>query len=557
MVLENQAATHDFPREYHNQKIINNILQISLEPYLFKEMLERILKYLVFHEQLNFAPKAAVLLASPETQSLTLKASVGFTEYQKSSCNYVKFGLCHCGLTAKKGGIHYYSSPAPLDAADPETLQTAGHYCVPIIRNNQPIGILALYTTEEHELSAEMEQLLESISSILATIIESQKMDQQLIELVNDLRISIISLREEKLFSESVIQSLNHGLIVSDMRGNILKSNGVAREILQPFATSLEGQNFNVVLGRKVAQKLTTLPTETESRNDRELTLTTMDGEQKIISYSIVARTDVRGRQVGLIISMTDVTELKYVHKEMEKMNRLSTVAEIASAVAHEVRNPLAGIKIMAQSIEEDASDNEQHLECSQRIIRQVDRLNEILTEFFTYARPVVPNKRPTSLTDILAEIRPLISNSLVKNHIELVERFSPKLPLIIADPNQMQQVFLNLMLNSIDAIKQDGLIEVKGRVLSKSKLALFRKKYPGLKKNTQYVMVTFADNGAGMPKEVSEKVFEPFFTTKNSGTGLGLSIVYRTLGENDAVITLQSRPGKGTMFTMFFQTES
>ena len=212
----------------------------------------------------------------------------------------------------------------------------------------------------------------------------------------------------------------------------------------------------------------------------RELILSTGTGEEKIITFQTTARRGVRGNQVGVIISLSDVTELRYVRKEMEKMNRLSTVAEIASAVAHEVRNPLAGIKIMAQSIEEDANGHEQQLECSQRIIRQVDRLNELLSEFFSYARPVEPKKQPISVKTILAETRPLISNRLINNSINLVENIAPKLPEIIADPNQMQQVFLNLMLNSTDAIRQNGTIEINSRYLTGNCLGGFKRKYPG-----------------------------------------------------------------------------
>ena len=239
----------------------------------------------------------------------------------------------------------------------------------------------------------------------------------------------------------------------------------------------------------------------------------------------------------------------------MEKMNRLSTVAEIASAVAHEVRNPLAGIKIMAQSIEEDSSTTDDQYECATRITRQVDRLNELLSEFFSYARPVVPKKRITSLIEIFSETKPLIHNKLEKNSIMLDESYQDELPPIIADPNQVQQVFLNLMLNAIDAIKQHGKITIIAQELSKSQLATAKKKLPGLLTEAKYIRVTFSDNGTGMNPETADKVFEPFFTTKTTGSGLGMSIVYRTLKENDAAITLQSAEGKGTTFTMYFRT--
>ncbi|WP_163336342.1 ATP-binding protein [Desulfopila sp. IMCC35008] len=554
--LQNSGALGNAVFPISSQEILNDILRISLEPYLFKELLERILSYLVSRKQLHFAGRAAIFLVDPDNEKLVLKASIGFEKEQVAACNNSDLSSCHCGKAVHSGAIHYFSQPPPLNNICPSEDSSKNHYCLPILREGVTVGILALYTNPEHELSVDMEQLLESIGNVLATVIESQKMDQQLIELVNDLRVSIINLREEKLFTESIIQSLSHGLLVVDLQGNIQKSNNVAKHILNPFTRNLDGMNLHTLLGSDTAEKVTTITDPLETRIEKDFTLRTVNGDEKVFSYATSSREDTRGHQVGMIIAINDATELRYVRKEMEKMNRLSTVAEIASAVAHEVRNPLAGIKIMAQSIEEDAVDTEQ-LECSQRIIRQVDRLNELLTEFFSYARPVVPQKRPTSLSDILSETRPLLGNKLVKNNVSLTEIIAQDLPDIVADPNQMQQVFLNLMLNSIDAIRQNGSIEIHANLLEGNSLNNYKKNFPGHLAKDRYIMVEFSDNGTGMNPEVVEKVFEPFFTTKSTGTGLGLSIVYRTLHENDASITVRSMPGNGTTFSMFFEVHS
>ncbi len=286
-----------------------------------------------------------------------------------------------------------------------------------------------------------------------------------------------------------------------------------------------------------------------------EIILSTDTEDELILNFTTVPREDSRGNKVGIIISLTDISEIKYARREMEKMNRLSTVAEIASAVAHEVRNPLAGIKIMAQSIEEDSTSTDVQHECATRITRQVDRLNELLTEFFSYARPVIPRKKISSLTEILSETKPLIHTKLGQNKITLEETYPETLTPIIADPNQVQQVFLNLILNAIDAIKQHGTIKIIAEELSTSKLTAIKKKHPGLLSGSKYLRVTFSDNGRGMNPETVEKVFEPFFTTKTTGSGLGMSIVYRTLKENDATISLESVEGKGTTYTMYFVT--
>lgn len=380
--------------------------------------------------------------------------------------------------------------------------------------------------------------------------------EQQSLQLVNDLRASIIDLREEKKFSESIIEGLHHGLLVVDLDGKVRKSNSIAQSVFKPVTEQLEGQYLRDILGTQAAEQLLATSLVRSNQFDRELSFATPTGDKKTIGFSNVSREDASGKKIGVNISLADISELQYVRKEMEKMNRLATIAEIASAVAHEVRNPLAGIKIMAQSIEEEVKDNSEQQECARRITRQVDRLNILLSDFFSYARPAEPIKKPTSLQAIIGETRPLINNRLIKSHITLHEEINSDLPKIIADPHQLQQVFLNLFLNAIDAIRERGRIDIRAFLPGKNQLRQYRKNYPALLENCPYVVVHFTDNGTGMSPATAEQVFEPFFTTKTSGAGLGLSIVYRTLIENDAAIVLESAEGKGTTFTIFLKAK-
>jgi len=538
------------------QNILIDILGTALEPLPFKAKITRILDYLLSLGHLHLGTKAAFFIVNQDSDTLDLLISRGFPIAETLACKTTRFGVCHCGQAGKTGKVSFFNTLPTLHNDPQGPVPYAGNYGVPIIKDSQVLGVFTIYVTTGHKHSLAVEQLFEAIANIFAVIIESQQMDQQLIQLVNDLRSSIIDLREEKKFSESIIQGLNHGLIVADLDGKIRKSNSVAQSIFKPFSKQLDGEYLADFLGESASTELlTTIPSES-GQMEKELIFVTPTREKKIIGYSNVPREDARGNKVGVIISLSDISEIKYVRKEMEKMNRLSTVAEIASAVAHEVRNPLAGIKIMAQSIEEEAKDNSEQLECSQRIIRQVDRLNELLSDFFSYARPAEPNKRPTSLSSIVAETMPLINSRLSKNHITLAQNISDQLPRIVADPHQVQQVFLNLFLNSIDAIKEQGHIEIYASFLTPSMLKYYKKRYPVLLGMHNYVILRFTDNGTGMPPHVAEQVFEPFFTTKTSGAGLGLAIVYRTLKENDAEIVLESKEGKSTTFTIFFRAD-
>ncbi len=551
-IKENQDALID---RAFQLEVVNTILKMSFGPALLKDRLRSILSYILSLHELDLLPMAALFVVEQDTRTLKLMVAIGLSKEHINHCDRMPFGHCYCGKAALNNKLQFLPpGDIPANGHNPVQIPVHGHYCIPFATHGIVNGVVCFYVPPSHKRAERREALLQSVADSIGKIIDSQKMDLQLISLVNDLRASIVALRTEKQFSDSIIQGLEHGLVITDENGVIQKANRVAEDILHSFTTTLKGQPFSAVVGEANAKRILSDRNNNAIDEEKEIVLAAEHGDELIVRYSKVARQNEKGEDLGAIISLTDVSEWRSVRKEMEKMNRLSTVAEIASAVAHEVRNPLAGIKIMAQSIEENSCSVEERVECAQRIIRQVDRLNELLTDFFSYARPVIPKKQPTALQTILSEIKPLIISKLIKQRISLLEDFEKDLPLVIADPNQIQQVFLNLFLNSIDAIKQEGTIAVTARSLSGQKLARFRKKNPLLDRSSSCVLVAFKDNGAGMSREATEKVFEPFFTTKANGSGLGMSIVYRTLKENDASIIVESGEGKGTTFTMFFK---
>lgn len=240
--------------------------------------------------------------------------------------------------------------------------------------------------------------------------------------------------------------------------------------------------------------------------------------------------------------------------KEMAEHNRLSTLAEIASSVAHEVRNPLASIRGMAQSIEEEVDHSSHAYECSTRIVRQVDRLNQFLCDFFNYARP---KKSKTTqidiektITDTLALVEKKLSRAKIQFHFEIQK----SIPTITADQNHIQQVLLNLFLNSIDAIQQNGHISLTIETITDQKQLVYTSKFEHLKIDTDDVLFRFADNGTGMSKKNIHRIFDPFFTTKKDGVGLGLATVYRILKENRAFIFAENSPNSGAIFYIFFK---
>ena len=541
---------------HEHQRILADILHLSLEPHSLTQQFERILDYLFEIPSLQLLPYGAVFLAEHDSESFTLKAKRGFAKDEEMPCTRKPLGMCRYGQAARYGAFTLTRCTASQSTTHCGFVRSHGHYCSPLQKGDNIVGILCLYPKDDHTISGHDEELIHSVCNILTNLVESREMEIQIGSINKDLQVSIHNAKEERRFSESILQGLTHGLIVTDLDGNILTFNEVAESIMSTFTSTLSHNKLNNIIGLEKTSALLKLKPASGTNHEQELTITSPEGEERIIGFSVVPRVDALGRDVGRIISINDISEIKYVRREMEKMNRLATVAEIASAVAHEVRNPLAGIKIMAQSIEGQSVSPEEQSECLTRIIRQVDRLNSLLTEFFSYARPAEPQVCPTPLADIIADTQPLITNKMLKNHIVFKNECAEGLPPIMADPNQVQQVLLNLFLNAMDATRDGGTITVKTALLKGVELARQRKKHPGLLPRSVYVSASVIDDGIGMTKEVAEKVFEPFFTNKSTGTGLGLSIVYRTLRENNAVITVDSVPNEGSTFTVFFSVE-
>ena len=541
---------------YRNQRIMNSILNVSLLPLSFEEQLEMILDYILSIPTIKLLPSGAILLIGDQPDSLSLKVQRGFSNEQLDTCCQVPFGKCHCGRAAISGKIQFVECIDESHDFTFDKMKPHGHYCVPIKFNETVLGVIALYIEEGHRSDALEVETLSAIANVVAGIVERRKMEGQLEDLIQGLRGTINDLDNAKSFNESVISSMASGIIVLDGKGRVEKSNPVALKMIGCLDDDLNGKVLTEFLEEDVAENLMKIE-DLEGVKRNEVTLIHQDGQRRVVEYMTVARRE-DGSELGkgIIINLKDVTEYRKIQSEMEKMNRFSTIAEIASAVAHEVRNPLAGIMTMSQAIDEQMAEDDNKKEYIGRIIRQVDRLNVILTDFFTYARPPKPQKKKIPLKSIVDEIRPFMQNKMVKCGIELHEEYPDDVPDVMVDPNQIQQVLLNLMLNSIYAIKSNGIIDIKAEYLGEEREGFGSEKFPWLRAFQKYVVLYFKDSGCGMQEEVVDRVFEPFFTTKHDGTGLGMAIVFRILKENNAGIQVESRESKGTTFTLFFSVD-
>jgi len=222
--------------------------------------------------------------------------------------------------------------------------------------------------------------------------------------------------------------------------------------------------------------------------------------------------------------------------RRMYRADRLAVIGQLAAGTVHEIRNPLASIRSTLQYLQTDVEDNERY-EMFSGVIREVDRINEILQDLLSFSRVKEPCKESTNLTDVFNQVLLLVSNMVKKKSIQTEYHCDNENPIIKADASQLEQVFLNLVINAIDAVEKNGLIRVS--VIDSPQSGNWRQ-------NGNYHII-IEDNGSGIPEEKLEKIFDPFYTNKQQGTGLGLSIVYGIINKHNGNIGIESKVSEGT----------
>jgi two-component system NtrC family sensor kinase len=226
-------------------------------------------------------------------------------------------------------------------------------------------------------------------------------------------------------------------------------------------------------------------------------------------------------------------SELKKIHGQLFRSEKLASIGKLAAGVAHEINNPLTGILTNASLLLEDLNDDDLKKDDVQVIVNETIRCREIVKRLLDFARQTKPQKSLTNINNLIDNIVLLVRNQASFRNVNIERYFADDIPEIMVDRDQIQQVFINFILNASDAMPDGGDIKILSRIIE----------------NGEYIEVRFADNGMGISEENKHKIFDPFFTTKESGTGLGLSISYGIVEQHGGAINVDSEIGKGTTF--------
>lgn len=353
----------------------------------------------------------------------------------------------------------------------------------------------------------------------------------QISEAINHMAHSLLN---AQTLNENILHSIADGVITVDINGTITSANKSAENLTgficaeivdKPYKEIFcEGRHFNSLLLDTLATGTNYIGIEMEYP---------VKNKDIYISISTSRLKDSNDKIIGAVVVFKDLTEQHRLQAQMLRAERLASLGELMAGVAHEIRNPLTAIKGFIQYLQ--SADNEaERKEYMPVIIKEVDRINRVIETLLYFARPCKTNYQLMDINSLIEETLVLVKNTGTKHKVDFRLHLDRTLPLIEGDPEQLKQVFLNLLINAVQAILDQGTLEIIT-----------------WQEHSDFVHIQITDTGAGINSADLNKVFDPFFTTKTAGTGLGLAVVQRIINTHYGRITIQNEPGRGTVVTL------
>jgi len=352
----------------------------------------------------------------------------------------------------------------------------------------------------------------------------SSQLADRLRKVTENLEKTGLDLSDLKAFSRDVIEFIPVGLITADTEGNALTANSAAKKILGQPANGIEGKILTDLF------PFISLEHGYDERIEGEIK---DNGTVRVIGLTISPLKNRTGKAVGKIVIFRDLTKIRAMEIEMQKRKQLAAVGELSAWIAHELRNPLASLKSSIEMLREEKEPSRYSFQLMDIAVKEMDRLNAIITDFLIYARPKPLKKQTFDLAEVLRELSIVFS---YRKDIRIINSIRDKLT-ITGDPDQLKQVFLNLLLNAVEAMPGGGEI------------------YLEAENHRDGLEIRIRDSGMGISVENIDKVFYPYFSTKNEGTGLGLAIAYRIIEKHQGSLQAESPPEGGAVFTVTLPT--
>ena len=346
------------------------------------------------------------------------------------------------------------------------------------------------------------------------------------------------TLKQTRDYTQQLISSMANGLMSIDTKGMIISYNNVALELLDIKESDLaNNKDLRDIISFEKTGIIQTLE-NSKKIFDREVVYLKKTGHSVPLSWSSTPIESENKRFKGAVILIRDLSEIKELQERVHRTEKLAMVGSLSASVAHEIRNPLSSIKGFAQFLGKSFEEGTQQSKYSKMMVKEVDRINGVVNDLLTFARPMSVVPSLTDVESMLNHVVSLVTVDAKEKNVEVQYSCSTDLKSVELDENQITQMLLNLLINALNAVDEKGDIKL----------------HAGLINSGKNLIIEVEDNGSGVPNKLKTKIFDPFLTTREKGTGLGLAIVKKIVDNHDGTISVASPPlnkDKGSIFTI------
>ncbi len=408
-------------------------------------------------------------------------------------------------------------------------------YAIPCRSQEKVVGVILLGRRwDQSALSTEDMDLLDMLSGQAATALENARLYRSLERKAADFE----ALKEH---SENTIESLDAGILVLDLSGNVVRFNRALETLYGLARTDAIGRSFETLFPSSLRETLEASMgrnwwTRGEAVGISRLNLANLNGEDKVVKLQVAPFLTEKEKPEGTIVIFEDVTDRVELETQLQLREKMASLGLLAAGVAHEVNTPLTGISSFTQMLQDQTDVDDPKAKLLDKIERQTERASKIVNNLLNFSRQGRGSFVPVNLNNVIRDVLSLLEHQLTRSRVKVRLELAEELPEVMGDENKLQQVFLNLILNAEDALPSGGWLTLATCC------------------QADEVIATISDTGQGISQEDIKRIYDPFFTNKragSSGTGLGLSITYGIIQEHSGHIQVESSIGKGTSFSV------
>ncbi len=473
------------------------------------------------------ASSCALLLTDDDRKHLRIAAQIGYEGLEDLENFRISLGEGIVGWVALYGVplLVRYVNQEPLYVEVMKEVES--ELAVPLISENKVLGVLNVNSRDGGAFSEDDLKLLTIYAGHTASLIKNARLYGQVMT--------------ERNFRENILESSPNSVIAVNMKKEITSINRRTEELFRLKRKHVLGKPVSAVFGAQIVQIVNLAVNHGTLVDYQEIRKNYKDGSQLILGITSSWLRDHQDNLIGVAFSVRDLSEAKKTEEMIRRMDRLTSIGQLSAGIAHEIRNPLASISLNVQMLSKKLSLDEAAKHVVSDTLEGVDRIKTLVKGMLDFAKPSPPALKRDSIARVLRNSISLLDSQLRKKKVEVRLDLAEDLPEIVFDEHHMQQVFVNLVLNGLEAMSDGGSIRVKSTIARDQK------------KRRRQLSLHIMDTGSGIPPENLSKIFDPFFTTKPEGTGLGLSIVHKIMEQHHASIDVVSEENRGTTFILNF----